>query len=256
MAAVGALLVSSGIALMAAPTPASAQNDHPDKVVVCKYVGTPGASELQTGQNPIEVSVNTLNNLDPPWDGTFPWAWTDAQGQAGNGSVAVGYVGEIPSTLSSCPGYEPEVLQAAAVAVPVDPTCEANVASYSTEGSVGVASWDESAEPAFGTTITLTAHAAEGYAFGESSTTTVEVSFGTEATGCTNVEPPVVEPPVVEPPVVESTTVETPTVVHAGLAGATASTSTEQQGLALILAGLLLLAGAGGLVVVKGGERR
>ncbi len=32
-----------------------------DKVYVCKYVGTPGVSEaLQTGQNPIETSVNAL----------------------------------------------------------------------------------------------------------------------------------------------------------------------------------------------------
>lgn len=33
------------------------------KVYVCKYVGTPGVNEtLQTGQNPIEVSINALSN--------------------------------------------------------------------------------------------------------------------------------------------------------------------------------------------------
>jgi hypothetical protein len=74
-------------------------------------------------------------------------------------------------------------------------------------------------------------------------------------TGCTIVSPPTVEPTTVEAPVEESTTVETPTVVHAGLAG-TVSSSAEQEGLALVLVGLLLMAGAGGLVVVKGGERR
>jgi hypothetical protein len=41
-------------------TPASAVAE---KVYVCKYVGTPGVDEtLQTGNNPIEVSVNALPN--------------------------------------------------------------------------------------------------------------------------------------------------------------------------------------------------
>ena len=35
------------------------------KVYVCKYVGTPGVSErLQTGQNPIEVSINAIKDYN------------------------------------------------------------------------------------------------------------------------------------------------------------------------------------------------
>lgn len=41
----------------------SMQFSHPKKVFVCKYVGTPGDNErLQTGQNPISVSVNSIKN--------------------------------------------------------------------------------------------------------------------------------------------------------------------------------------------------
>lgn len=256
MAAVGALLVSSGVALIATPTSANA-GDHDnrnDKVVVCKYVGKPGASALQSGQNPVEVSVSTLKNLDPPWDGsTFPFAWTDAQGQAGGGSVAVGFVGEVPSTLSSC------YLQASAKAAAVPPSCTANVPSYSTAGSVGVARWEESAAPAFGTTITLTAHAAEGYAFGSSPTTTVPVTFGPAASGCTTVTtptgpptPPVaaeVSPPTAPAEVGAGTTI--PTVVEAGLSGSVPSP--DRAGVELAVVGLLLLGAAG--VVRRDGRR-
>jgi hypothetical protein len=268
MAAVGALLVSSGVALMVSPTTANAgdnkgHNDN-DKIVVCKYVGKPGQSALQrggaNGGNPEEVSVSTLKNLDPPWDGsTFPFAWTDAQGQAVQGSIAIGYVGEVASTLSACPGYQPEVQQAVPKAEPVPPTCAANVPSYTTAGSVGVASWDEGAAPAFGKTITLTAHAAPGYAFGDAATTTVDVIFGPAATGCTTDETPTTPPTTtqVSPPKAQTTTkskaettspAETtvPTVVEAGLSGATAPPS--ETGLALLIAGLVLLSGAAGVV--------
>jgi hypothetical protein len=266
MAAVGALLVSSGIASMASPTPANAGDNHNDndKVVVCKYVGKPGESRLQGGGNPEEVSVSslkrTLNDLVPPWDGTFPVAWTDAQGQAGGGSIAVGYVGEVAPDLSSCPGHVPDLLQAEAVANPVPPTCAANVPSYSTVGSVGVASWEESAAPAFGTTLTLTAHAAPGYVFGESPTTTVLVELGPAASGCggdETVDPPVtvVSPPEVPTtkPAPEPATTATspkaeavvPTVVEAGLAGTAASPG--EAGLGLVVTGLLLLCGAAGI---------
>ncbi len=50
-----------------ATTPASAAEDNAgsDKVFVCKYVGQPGVDEvLQTGNNPIEVSVNAIPGSD------------------------------------------------------------------------------------------------------------------------------------------------------------------------------------------------
>jgi len=44
---------------------AAAQNDDPKKVFVCKYVGTPGDGErLQTGKNPVSVSINTIGDAE------------------------------------------------------------------------------------------------------------------------------------------------------------------------------------------------
>ncbi|KQP78009.1 hypothetical protein ASF37_05165 [Aeromicrobium sp. Leaf289] len=92
----------------------------PKKVYVCKYVGTPGVDEeLQTGQNPIEVSVNALDDGFP---GTFPWSFTDAQGR----SVAIGYVGDgLPVlTIEDCTPdvTDPEPL-AATPQFATAPTC-------------------------------------------------------------------------------------------------------------------------------------
>jgi hypothetical protein len=70
------------------------------KVVVCKYVTTPGEGEvLQTGQNPIEVDENALGS---EFTGTFPYTFNDAQGR----SIAIGWVGE-GLDITDCPGYRP-----------------------------------------------------------------------------------------------------------------------------------------------------
>lgn len=68
------------------------------KVVVCKYVGTPGVNErLQTGGNPIVVDYHSLG---AGFTGTFPYAFNDAQGR----SIAVQYTDDVHfSDLSVCP---------------------------------------------------------------------------------------------------------------------------------------------------------
>ncbi len=75
-------------------------DDQPKKVFVCKYVGTPGVNErLQTGNNPISVSVNSLKDFP----GTFPWAFADAQGR----SVAIVYdTGQPEPSVADCPQPE------------------------------------------------------------------------------------------------------------------------------------------------------
>ncbi|MCW2754262.1 MAG: hypothetical protein JWQ32_1673 [Marmoricola sp.] len=78
----------------------------------------------------------------------------------------------------------------------------------------------------------------------------------TTPTGCTSVSPPVVKPPVVKPPVVEPPAV-TPTLVHAGLISTVTPDLRGQRGLALMIAGLLLLVAGGGLGLVRpGGQSR
>jgi hypothetical protein len=96
-----AVLATFGFAATAAS--AGAQGPGPNgehKVVVCKYVGTPGVDErLQTGNNPIVVDYHSLPGFEPATDG-FPFAFADAQGQ----SIAVQWTFDVHfSDLSVCP---------------------------------------------------------------------------------------------------------------------------------------------------------
>lgn len=95
-ATVVALILITGIAGQSFAAPGGT-----DQVVVCKYVGTPGVDEvLQTGQNPIVVSVNALEGKG--FAGTFPFAFEDAQGQ----SIAIRYaVNSHDGDVTECPGY-------------------------------------------------------------------------------------------------------------------------------------------------------
>jgi hypothetical protein len=81
----------------------------------------------------------------------------------------------------------------------------------------------------------------------------------TTPTGCGAVTPPVVTPPVVTPPDVTppSSTVVTPTLVHAGLISTVTPDLRGQRGLALLVAGFLLLVAGGGLGLIRpGGQAR
>lgn len=102
--------------------------------------------------------------------------------------------------------------------------------------------------PAAGESIAVDAVASGDNPIADGATTHWEFTFDTPA-GCDPVT--VVDPPVVDPPVVV-----TPTVVDAGLAGA--PTDLSNQGLALIMAGLLLLFGAGVIALARtdGGTTR
>lgn len=93
--AVVAILLAGSSATIAAPA------EH--QVVVCKYVGTPGADErLQTGENPIVVDDHSLTGKG--FDGTFPFSFSDAQGR----SIAVRWAANAhDGDLSDCPGYQP-----------------------------------------------------------------------------------------------------------------------------------------------------
>ena len=71
------------------------------KVFVCKYVGKPGVDErLQTGNNPISVSVNAIK-VDPVVVGAY---FADAQGRS---FVLADDVGQPEPKVSACP--QPDV---------------------------------------------------------------------------------------------------------------------------------------------------
>lgn len=76
------LVLLVAFAALAASWASMAKATQPDdagvKVFVCKYVGTPGEDErLQTGQNPIDVSVNAI----PDYQGVGSY-FADAQGRS------------------------------------------------------------------------------------------------------------------------------------------------------------------------------
>jgi hypothetical protein len=85
-------IVSVSLALgMVALTAGPANATPAPKVVVCKYVGTPGVDE--TLQTTITVNANALGH---DWDGsTFPFSFSDAHDH----SVAIGFEG----TTATCP---------------------------------------------------------------------------------------------------------------------------------------------------------
>lgn len=77
----------------------SADQPEDKKVLVCKYVGTPGVNErLQTGQNPIEVAVNSIDPKNP--EKVVPgYEFPDKHGR----SVVVAIDGCLPATPDKDP---------------------------------------------------------------------------------------------------------------------------------------------------------
>lgn len=87
-------------------TPVTATNEDPHKVIVCKYVGQPGVSELvQTGDNPIQVDEAALEGEG--FTGEFPFPFEDAQG----GSLAIRFAEneQDKGDISECPVPPPDV---------------------------------------------------------------------------------------------------------------------------------------------------
>jgi hypothetical protein len=91
-------------------------NAAPDKVYVCKYVGSPGVDErLQTGQNPILVSVNAIPQ-NPVVPGSY---FADSQGRS---FVLAFDTGQTPPTADDCPGGTPPTATVTATSTVPGPT--------------------------------------------------------------------------------------------------------------------------------------
>lgn len=154
------------------------------KVFVCKYVGTPGVDErLQTGQNPISVSVSSIEHNQ--WDGTVPGWFSDAHDR----SYVLAYdVGQPEPDVSECPDNEPGKVTPAVVFT--NPSCEVpsgrvtvtamNGVTYKVNGSeiTGTTTY-----PA-GSSVTVEVELADGYVLADGATDEFQTTFAAAPTDC------------------------------------------------------------------------
>jgi hypothetical protein len=269
MAAVGALLISSGIALMAVPTTATAVSGSDEHPQVCLPLDS-GKIDVSGNQQSVEVTApegmlidqycvkaGSINQGDGPVyvDVTPPQSsvtitYTDQDGRAKD-------ISHYSLSYTEVPVLD----EARADLTWTQASCENdNQPTYAVTEEEFVDHWTQAvpAEGPFvaGEAAQVIATAEEGHVFADGeSTKAFDTVLDAPETGCT-VTPPVVEPPVVEPPVEQPTETVTPTVVEAGLLGETDSGTTRDQGLALVATGLVLMAAAGALAVRKEGETR
>lgn len=238
LATLGVLVMSSGVALMVAATPANAA----EKVTFCHSTGSE--------QNPwveLTTSVNAFyvgHVLKQHTEDVYPAISFQKKGV----TINVPAQGDQEFLANHCDApSEPGDVEILVDIEFVDPNCEnANTASYSVEGDAADVDVIESAAPAPGATITVTATPKDGFYFDGAESYSEEHTFAA-AEDCVIVDPPGGETPtvIVDPPTTKTPTV-TPTVVSAGL-GEVSSDLRGEQGLALIFAGMVLMVAAGGL---------
>ncbi len=159
LAAIG--LATASLVGIAGPAAATKPVDAGLKVYVCKYTITPGGVEkLQTGQNPIEVSVNAIN----PYNGVGS-SFADAQGR----SYVLGEVPMVPApTSASCPAPTPPDVATASVST-TPATCE--LAEALVLGAAVNATWGAVTDPPGPNDYDVTATADSGAEFSGGLTT-------------------------------------------------------------------------------------
>ncbi|MGY2875923.1 hypothetical protein ACVW00_003113 [Marmoricola sp. URHA0025 HA25] len=242
LAALGVLVMSSGVALMVTATPANAAV----KVTFCHSTGSESHpyNELTTSVNAFYVGhVLADHTSDIYPDVTFV-----KKGQ----TIHVAAQGDQTILGNHC-NEEVTPPGDTEIAVDVeftDPSCaNTNTASFAVTGDDTDVTVQSTAPAAPGATITVTATANKGTVFAGGLPTYSETHSFPVAAVCGTVSTPTT--PSVSPPKIKHTkhtkATVTPTVVHAGLAGTTVQDVRGEQGLALMVAGMVMLAGAGGL---------
>lgn len=247
LAAIGALVMSSGIALMVTATPANAAQ----KVTFCHSTGSESNPWVK-----LTTDVHSFYNghvLAQHTSDIYP-AVTFTQGKKTISVKAQGTEEDMAFLANGCkaPDSEPGDLVAAATVGFTDPTC-----AEPTSGDVSLSADNadftvdpDQASYAIGDSVTVTANADQGAAFADGAQTSWSHTFQASDGPCTSqVNPPKVKDDVVVKTPKQHTKTKatvTPTVVHAGLAGSTTDLRGE-QGLALVFAGMVMLLAAGGL---------
>lgn len=263
VAALGMLAMSSGAVLMVTATSANADpisqpnSNHEDHWEVAEgevcaktdsgsetggvLVPAPPADTvwsklvIKKGSGNIGVENQVFNNPVPGQ--TYTWVGFE-EAQSGGWSHYI---------LCYVPIPEPELIEVDVEFT--EPTCEnENEASYTVTGDTDNVTVDSNTPAEPGANVTVTVTAKDGFVFAGDETTYEESHLFAEAeTPCDEVvEPPVVEPPVVDPPDSTVATPTTPSVVSAGLATDVRDVRGE-QGLVLLVAGMIMVVLAGGL---------
>lgn len=220
------------LVLVSGALPAQASNGS-EKVFVCKYVGTPGVDErLQTGQNPIDVSVNAIGE-DPVVVGSY---FNDAQGRS---YVLAFDTGQPDPEVSECPGSTPSTTTSTVaptsttVEEPTSTTYSVPPSSSTTTTEIASTSTSVVTLPASSTTVPSSVTTGV-------SSTTVPGSTESSSTTPTNGGSPISGPPSPAPPAV-------PTASTLPFTG---------SGSLLMIAGLGSLAIGTLCLAAKGGRRR
>jgi hypothetical protein len=245
MAALGVLVMSSGVALMVAATPANAAD--PVSVTFCH--------STSSESNPWELITTNANAfyeghvLQQHTDDVYP----SVDFVHGQDAVHVNAQGDQAFLANGCSAVAPAV--ATASATPIQPTCANPAGGYTTNVSNATFASTPAAVP--GGTIHLTANATGNAKFaGGATTLDVPVTLNAAPTNCNTVVSPPKTPTSTPKAPKHHATAVTPTVVHAGLAGTTVQDVRGEQGLALMVAGMVMLAGAGGLRLRSGRTSR
>lgn len=266
VAALGMLTMSSGVALMSTASAADGPNQEgywetlPGEICTKTDTGAesggytvPAVADgyvwskliIKKGSGNIGIENQVFNN--PVVGQVYTWIGFQPQ-QSGGWSHTI--LCRVPVVVE-----EPDVATAS-ISV-VQPDCDnENAPDIEFAGTNVVLPFDVDGTVAAGETVTVTATAVEGAEFAGGATTKVfeDVVFEAAEEGCDEVvtppgeEPPGEEPgeetPEVEPPAV------TPTVVASGVMPTGADLRGE-QGLALLVAGMILMVLAGGLGLVR-----
>jgi hypothetical protein len=251
---------------MVTATPANAAKVH--KSYVCKYVNTPGGgTELaQTGQNPIWVDNHAIAGKD---DVSVGDKFNDAQGFSVVIIANTAKLNPEPS-IDACSSESnpPGLDQASATVSFSNPTCAApttgSITKSADEATFTVT--PDKSSYSVGESVQVTATANEGAAFDEGATTSWSHTFVASDAPCTTSQVSTPTTTSVSPPKAHvkahvktkakaQVAAVTPTVVHAGLTSVSAQDMRGEQGLALMVAGMIMLVAAGGLGLRVRGAR-
>lgn len=268
LAAVAVLVISSGVALMVSATPANAAPGH-IPVNVCHATSSDSNPYVfivvDADSTKLQGHLAHRNSPNKTWKDAGSFGGVEHAAGDAKPDIIGDYVdgqgvthtldGVVTSARCNANVETPDDVLTTANVTFTEPTCaNNNTASYATSGEhVDFAVTAGSAAP--GAAITVTATAQDGFVFaGDTDELDFSHTFAAAQLNCSSVNSNTVVSPPKEnnPPAKHHVTTSTPsavtpTVVHAGLASTTVQDTRSEQGLALLVAGMVMLVGAGGL---------